>query len=258
MKKVITIILTVLIFLSAATLGVATVFRVSEVTVDASMVSPIAKKEAEAFRRRLLETYVKESTLFLDDTAVKEIVKEFPYFRLVAVEKAMPNRLVVKVAEDAEVYAVANADGSAYYQLNADGDILGVRADYANRLDGNPNLLIKGLTLAAQEDNVLGGDDCYAPTLRVLQKANGLLGGIRRNITQAELLRRSPETILCLTTREGVLLYLLNPQTMTEEKAQKAIDKYLSLSDEQRLMGCVVAFEDESGIGCEYRKNIFE
>ena len=54
--KIVTIILTVLIFLSAVTLGVSAVYRVNEVTVSAVTVSEEAKTEAVAFRLRLGES----------------------------------------------------------------------------------------------------------------------------------------------------------------------------------------------------------
>ena len=47
-KNFLIIILTVLVFLSAAVLGVATVYRVSEVTVDVATVSKAAQAEAQA------------------------------------------------------------------------------------------------------------------------------------------------------------------------------------------------------------------
>ena len=54
-KRVVTVILTVLIVLSAAVLGVANVFRVDSVIVNAPMVSDAAKAEAEALQKELNE-----------------------------------------------------------------------------------------------------------------------------------------------------------------------------------------------------------
>ena len=54
------------------------------------------------------------------------------------------------------------------------------------------------------------------------------------------------ETILKLTTREGVKIYVRNPASMPEEKAQKAIEKYLALSDFERLTGRI-AVSDKGG-----------
>lgn len=255
-KKITVILLTIVLFLSAATLGVATVFRVSTVTVEASMVSSVAQTEAKEIRARLEKAYEKESTLFLDDLAAKEIVKDFPYFRITSFEKAFPNRIVVKISEDAEVYAVPYSSGveekDGYYLLNAQGEILGWREDYANRFDKEKNLLIKGFEVTPLEGKTLGGDDCYFSALALLQKADGLLDGIRRNITEAELMQRTPQTILRLQTREGVELCIVNPQTQTEEKAERVVNAYLSLSDEKRLTGSLVVLDGVNGVVADY------
>lgn len=250
-KRIIVIVLTVLMFISAACLGVATVFRVKGVTVEASMVSAVAEKEAQEIKKRLEEAYMHEGTLFLDDTTAKEIVEKYPYFRITSFEKLYPDKLLVKIAEDAEVYAVKGTEEN-YYLLNAQGEILGLRTDYSNRFDQEPNLLIKGVEVNTQDGKTLTGDDCYAVMLTLLKKTDALLGGIRRNATEVEVVRRSPETIIRLQMREGVELCIVNPQENGEAKAELIINKYLSLTDAQRLDGCVIVSGGVNGIVVDY------
>lgn len=255
-KKITVILLTIVLFFSAVTLGVSTVFRVSTVTVDASMVSSVAETEAKEIRRRLEQAYAKESTLFLDDGAAEEIIQEFPYFRITSFEKAYPNRILVKISEDAEVYAVPYAlerDGKdGYYLLNAQGEILGWREDYANRFDKEGNVLIKGFSVTPVDGKTLGGDDYYLSSLALLQKTDGLLGGIRRNIISAELMQKTPQAILRLQTREGVELCIVNPEILTAEKAERAVNAYMSLSDEKRLTGCIMVLDSVNGVVDDY------
>ncbi len=59
-KNLLIIILTVALFLSASVLGVTTVYRVSEVTVNAPVVSEEAKSEAQALQTRLKEAYARQ------------------------------------------------------------------------------------------------------------------------------------------------------------------------------------------------------
>lgn len=250
-KKIIVIVLTVLMFISAACLGVATVFRVKGVAVEASMVSTVAEEEALEIKQRLEVAYMREGTLFLDDTAAQEIVEEYPYFRVTSFEKVYPDKILVKIAEDAEVYAV-KGDEENYYLLNAQGEILGLRTDYNNRFDQEPNLLIKGVSVNTQDGKTLTGDDCYAAMLTLLKKTDALLGGIRRNATEAEVIRRSPETIIRLQMREGLELCIVNPQDDADAKAELAIDKYLSLTDAQRLDGCLIVSSGVNGIVVDY------
>jgi flagellar basal body-associated protein FliL len=66
-KKIWVIILTVLIFLSGATLGFTTVFRVSDVVVEVSASSADAETEAQELRARLKELYAKENIFFVKD-----------------------------------------------------------------------------------------------------------------------------------------------------------------------------------------------
>ena len=59
-NNVLVIILTVLIFLSGTLLGVSTVYRVEEVSVDASLVSTAAQAETEELKTRLQEAYKRD------------------------------------------------------------------------------------------------------------------------------------------------------------------------------------------------------
>ena len=255
-KNVLVIILTVVIFLSATVLGISTVYRVNEVTVRTSLVSEAAQAEAEALQKRLLEVYEKKSTLFLEETEAVDVMEEFPYFRMLSFEKSYPNRIIISVAEDAEVYAVPTlSEENAYYIVGADGTVLGIRNDYTNRLDGTENLLIEGLTATGEKGQVLFGDERISSLFAFCAKFSELLGGIRRNVAFIKI--KSPtssleETIFLFTMREGVKIYVGNPLTMTEEKAQAVFDKYSSLSDEERLTGRIAVSDKEGELLLTY------
>ena len=255
-KNVLVIILTVLIFLSAAVLGVSTVYRVDDVTVNAPVVSEEAKAEARELQNRLSAAYKKESTLFADDETAKTIVAEFPYFRLVSFKKAYPDRLVVEVREDAEVYAVAaNDEASSYYILSANGTVLGIRAESKNRSDGMANVLLTGLDVTGEKGGTLVGDESLSYLFAFTQAVFEKLGGIRRNITSVDISRPASDvkqTMFTLTTYEGVKLYVRNPAENTAEKAEKAMDAYLSLSDRERLTGMVVVWDGTDGVKTQY------
>ena len=133
-KKLWVILLTALVFLSGSVLGVSTVYRVDEVTVDALVVSKEAEAEAETLKDRLEEAYKKASIFFANDEKAQEVLADFPYFRLTDFEKSYPNRLIFKITEDAEVYALENAAGQEYYILGEDGMLLDIRNTYINPL----------------------------------------------------------------------------------------------------------------------------
>lgn len=249
-KTIIVIVLTALVFLSAVTLGVSTVYRVNEVTVVASTLSNEAKTEAGQLQAELDEAYEKQSIFTAKKSIAEEIVERFPYFRITAFEKDYPNRLVIKISEDEEVYALPcqnEADG--YYILSADGTVLSVRGDYSNRSDSTAqrkNVLITGLTVSGEKGGTLLGDGSFAYTLSFCQKVNDLLGGIQSNIERVEVIKggSAEDTVtLRVTAFEGVKIYIRNPSYLTDEKAVCAIEKYLSLSDSARTTGMIAVLD---------------
>ncbi len=254
-KSVIVILLTALILLSAVMLGVSSVYRVEFVCVNASLVSEVAKDEVEQLQSRLQTAYEKESVLSVEPTRAQEIMEDFPYFRLVSFEKSYPNRIVVSVAEDEEVYATVIAGGEEYYVLNAEGTVLGIREHYLNRSDNAPNLLITGLTATGEKGSPLTGDDCLETLFSTCGEISARLNGIRKNVVAVEVVRPTSlreETMFRLSMKEGVQIYLCNPFSLKEEKVKIAIDEYLSLSSEQRLRGTIVVSEQLESVIAEY------
>lgn len=244
-RKILVIFLTVLLFLSAAVLGVSAVFRVKSVTIEKSTVSEAAAKEAVALQERLEDAYLKDSMLFVDSAEAEEIIKEFPYFRLTGFRKEQPNKIVVSIAEDAEVYSMALADGTGYYQLGADGSVLGVSETSKNRLDGENNVVFSGFNVTF-DGSQLVGDSCYLPIMEFCQELDGLFDGIRRNVKSVDVYNRTPSKVFVLQMFESVKMYVVDPSMLTKEKAAMAVDKYLSLSDEEKLKGCIVVSGSET------------
>lgn len=257
-KKIWVIVLTVLIFLSGTLLGVSATFRVSAVTVDASVVSDEARAEAEELEARLRKAYDKDSTLFVNGKKAEKILEEFPYFYMTSFKRSYPRRIVVKVTEDAEVYALScSEDSEEYYILNADGEVLGIRNTPENRFDGEANVFLKGLTMELSSDGrTLQGDDRFTSMLETCTQMSLLMGGLRSNVVSAEVYIRSPETIFCFTMREGVKIYVGSSETTTVEKANVAIEKYLSLNDHEKLTGAIVVLDGVDGLVVTYQSKV--
>ena len=257
-NNVLVIILTVLIFLSGTLLGVSTVYRVEEVSVDASLVSTAAQAETEELKTRLQETYKTESMFAVEEEKAKALVAEYPYFRYVSFQRDYPNRLVVKISEDAEVYAVACMENvGSYYILGGNGMVLGIRDNIRNRSDNENNIEITGLSQAVgKKGELLSGENCISYLFPFLEKVSSALGGIRRNILLVEVIKGgSTENTLTvrLRTREGVKIYVQNPSALTLEKAEAAVNKYLSLSEDvQRLTGAIAVFDKDGEVLASY------
>ncbi len=250
-KKFWVILLSAILFLSGALLGFSAVYRVEKVTLESYLVSDEAKVQAETLQERLEEAYVRESIFFANEDEAREIMKEFPYFRLVGFEKSHPNRLIVKITEDAEVYAVETKD-TGYYILGEDGTVLGSRETPENVLNGAENVILKGLSVVGENGKLPTGDLHFNSVLTLCKELSSLFGGIRGNVVSVEVFTREPETIYRVTMREGVKLYFGAPAQKTREKAEAAVEAYRGLTDEQKLSGRIVISANGEEIFTDY------
>ena len=243
-KKICMIILTVTLFLSGVFLGVSSVYRTQKVTVCATLVSKAAEQEVDALQIELNEKYDKISMFSVNEQLAQETLSAYPYLRLTGFEKAFPNRIIVHVAEDEELYAVqTSGENQAYYILNQDGVVLGIRADMINRSDNAQNLPIIGITATGEKGVMLTGDACLETLFGFLKNVSSALNGIRRNVVKVEVIRATSldqETVFKLCMSEGVNVYVRNPSAMMVEKAQTAVNAYLSLTSEQKLKGMIM------------------
>ena len=237
-KTIVTVILTLVVVLSATVRGVANVFRVDGVVLNAPVVSEAAKGEAEALQKELEECYAGASTLFAGEEAALEVLEKYPYFRLTAFERKFPNLLVIEATEDAEVYAVES--GNEYLILSASGTVLGKRATPTNRADGAENVVIRGVNVSGELGEKIGGTDGIEAILALTNELDAAFGGIRSNLLSVEVERHGTVHQLTLQMREGVTVYVIKPSDFTRSKAEKIANVYLSLSDRERLTGSIV------------------
>lgn len=236
-KKIITIVLTVIIFVTAAFLGVSAVYRVEEVTLIVQNVSSPALEEAAQLKVALEEAYLKKSTIKADDLAAKTAFESFAYFRLTGFEKDYPGRLVITATEDEETYAVAY--GENYVIFSGDGTRLSERTLMQNRADGTNNLLVSSaaVNLSANFGNTA--------IFRLLNTLDGLFCGIRGNVSKAELVRRAEWEWVRVYFKEGVQAAVYFPEKNAEAKAKALYESYTNgLTVAERTAGIVVISMD--------------
>lgn len=258
-KKIVTIILTILVFLSAVVLGVSTVYRVDDVRVDIVALSQEGDAESKNLQTRLKQLYYKQSIFFAKQTEAEEALKDFPYLRLVSFSHSYPNVLVVEVSEDAEVYAVPkDAAQMSYYILNADGVVLGERDNYINRVDAQ--LQVKNVLLTAQSGGkTLTGEECKEKFFPFCQTLSSLLDNkIRANVISVEYVAptsQQEQAFYRLSMTEGVKIYLFNPTNNLSEKAAKAVEEYFALADGQKMTGRIAVADDGEGLLADYSEH---
>lgn len=250
MKRIITVVLTAVLFVAAVVLGVNSVYRVTEVGLDINFVSEEAKAEAEELKARLLETYDKRSVFDVAQEDSDAVFAEFSYFRLTAFEKQFPNKIKIEATEDAEVFAVAS--GESYYILGLDGTILSIRENSLNRSDGKPNVLIEGLEVSGENGKVCEGEK-FTKLLPFLQQFSSCLNGLRSNVVKIEYrVYGGNVEQYDFTMREGVKLMLQKAEEFVEEKANLAAQKYLGLKDVELLSGYLYATNSEEKAAVVY------
>ena len=250
-KKVLTILLTTLLLLSAITLGCANVFRVGNVAMVATVVSEDSKESVGQLKEELASFYKDRSIFTVKQKDARNILDQYPYFRVVEFKKVYPNEVIITIEEEAEVYAVEKADGE-YYILGETGAILEVRSSLKNRLDNADNIVIKGLTVNGEKGGLLTGDDCWETMFLLCKTMHESLGGIRRNVQSVEVLSRSPETFYVIRMREGLNVYVGAPSIMTVEKVKSAMDKYMALSDSERMSGRLTVRDSDGEVFVSY------
>lgn len=259
-KHILVITLSAIVFLASVWLGIAGVYRISAVEIDPTTYSAAAEQEARQLQQRLRLLYDKRSFFATNEQdAATVIAEEFPYFRMTRFEKSAPNRIIVSVVEDEEVYAMPVGDTSdSYYVLGIEGVVLGIRESYVNRLDGGDNLCIKGLQVQGEKGKPLGGDEILPSLFEFCKRMSERLDGIRRNVVLIEVVRptsSTEDTIVRLSMAEGVKIYVGNIFELTAEKADRAVEKYLALDDQERMTGRIMALSNNGQIVIGYAKN---
>lgn len=256
-KKKIVIVLTTIVVFAISILSVTTVFRVRGVTVNTATISEVAKTEAQELQQQLLNAYKYDSSFFTDDEKAKQIMEKFPYFRLTGFERAYPDRIIVGVAEHVEAYAVKKMDAEEYYIIGEDGLVLSERESSLNRLDNMPNVIIQGdgLQISGKKGQQLTGDEKWTATLQFCNAFAAQVNGLRDNVKAVTVSKYAPT---CLETREGVKIYVGSIEALTTEKAQAAVEKYLALTDAERMNGMIMIDAKDGEVIVSYQNKDFQ
>jgi hypothetical protein len=239
MKKFITIVLTVALFITAAALGVNSVFRVESLDLKIQCVSEEAKAEAQELREELLSLYEKESVFAVKQEDADGVLANYPYFRITSFKVAYPNKLLIEAIEDAEVFSVKN--GESYYILSLDGTVLSVRETAENRSDNQPNVVISNMDVSGEKGQLCVGEKINT-ILPLLKELSFHFNGLRANLVSVEfqVVGGSIEQYN-LTTREGVVIRVRQASELVQEKAERIAKLYASMEDGDRLKGSIYA-----------------
>lgn len=238
-QKTLVAVISVVLFLAALLLGANTVFSVSQIEIAYGVSSAQAQKDSLALQRALEEEYVGENIFFVQDEEVIAAFDGYPYLSVTGFEKKYPDKLVLSVEEKPEAYAAAVEENgkTVYYMLSADGEILRKAQENANNVDGGENFLLEGLTYSA--DAGFAADDNFRLVLDVCAQLSALTGGVRTCLSSLSIEVGSVSTEMAIRTLEGVTIEVGNPAVLTREKIASAIEMYLSLDAQSKLIGYI-------------------
>lgn len=241
--RVILATLVAFILLAAAVgAGLNAVFTVTYVRAEFSTCSQAGEEDASALRAELDEKFLGKSTTFLDLEEVRGVASAYPYFRVSAVEKQFPSAVRIFLEERRETFALPTGEGFAV--LDEEANLLEYKNENKSR-DGGENILLEGFSFTL-DGGTLGGEYA-AELLAFMHEVGALLPAPRANFLSVRLIDATLAPFgldsIRISTREGVVLDIINPTVLTREKAKTIVEAYLALDDNARTYGKLTVSE---------------
>lgn len=214
------------------------VFTVTDIIVNYAPVSEEGVKDSYAVQETLNKNFVGKSSAFLDLTDVEAVLSEYPSFVVTEIKKIFPRTVFITLEERREAFAFLRENG-LYGILDENGVYLYDKAENVNRRTG-ANILLNNFDLSAKT-----GEKSEDPYFQAAAAFAGVfmerLEDARANVVSISLLRTDNEIagsyLMRVQMREGVVIDVFAPENNARGKAEKALEKYLSLTDAQRLYG---------------------
>ena len=223
---------------------------------------------AESIQTRLDEEYRGKSYLFFKRADAAAVVAEESggYMEVTAFSKRFPNKVILSVREKPEVFSfgVEENGHTRYVVVADDGTVLAVREE------GGAGVKIAGFTFAVPAAGsafsvTAEQAPAYEALRTVFSVAEEKLGSFRGNVT-AVTYRNDfaglaySASLFVLEMKEGVRVWIQQPETNTEAKVRAALGVYLGeltkadgtpISDEERTYGSIVVYASGTAVYTE-------
>lgn len=215
------------------------IFTVTDVVVQFYPVSEEGVSESYSLQQSLNERYVGKSTTFLHLDEVKKAVDEFPRFALEEIKKEFPRTVALTVRERRETFAFERGDGS-FGVLDEEGVYLYDKPSLKNHR-GAENILLSGFDLKTDDSGNIAQGEYLSEALAFTNVLLKGISNVRINLVSITLM--GTENALAgshffrLRMREGLFIDVYGPKNATEEKAEGALQAYLSLGELERMYG---------------------
>lgn len=252
-KKSLVVIISAVILVCSVLLGANTVFSVAKIEVSYGLVTSQAYGDAQNAQKELEKKYIGKNILFLSEKKVAAEFDGYTYLSVTKIEKKFPDKIILSVTERTEVYALEGKE--IFYMTDAEGEVLRTDSVNENRADGEANFLVSGFK---ETNGDFSKDENFSYAMDVCTLADETLNGIRSSLLSLQVVSPTSDasdTEFVILTREGVRIHIGNPAVLAVEKMQKALERYLGLSDGERTGGNIYALDSnvsEDGISIHY------
>jgi len=247
-KRVLSIIISFVILLAVMVMGVHFVFVVDSVAVYYDVISEKGVEYSVEIQVGLEDAYRGKNTLFVSKKEAEAVFEKYPYVKIVSVRKIYPDKIAVYAEENPERFATENSSGE-YDMLDSDGNYLASRSSNENYADSYRNILLEGF---GEYTSSFNQSEEFKAAKTMCDYMHEIFGGVRANLSGIKYViptSSADNSYFELSMTEGVIIRIFAPLSSTGEKCKVAVEKYLSLSPEDRLYGLITVVEKADGSG---------
>lgn len=232
-RAFLTTLIAILLLAAVIAAGFHAVFTVAYVQASFYTHTPEGDRAAQQLKEEL-NAYLGSSTTFLDLDEVRATAESNPRFRVLSLEKHFPSAIALEIEERYAAFAVPSGEGFAL----VDND--GVRIDEVSSAESYIEL--KGdFSVSFVDGRAAGG---YVNELLVMYSSFlQALGEPRANLLSISLVDSGASSRFdqfCIQTVEGVEIVIWNPSERPAEAGDAAVQKYLELTETERVRGSIV------------------
>ena len=244
-KIILTSVVAFLVLLAVIAAGINAVYTVTIVRTDFVVRSTEGMRDAETLQTELDEQFLGKSTTFLKLEDVEETIGKYRNFRIESLQKKFPRAVELTLSEREEEIVFEVGSGQ-YAVLDADGVFLYEKDSLENRTGGR-NVLLENFAFTVAENGTVDGE--YFPeVVAVLSVLSEKLNSVRANVLSIRFDSAGADSnknnhSFLISMREGVAIRIYHPSRYAAEKAVVAVEKYISLSDSERMFGRITALD---------------
>lgn len=238
LRKIVAMLIAVVLF-AAVAVSVGVIFSVKNVNVTLLTYADDYSSGYENAKQSL-SVFKGESILFVGEEDIAKAVESSNY-SLYSYEKIYPCTINVTLKERRETYAVYV--GGQYSMYDSDGAYLRKASVNENVNDGAPNVLIEGVAVEELPE-----------IARIASYFKTSFKSLRSTVLSVELdvdpdLGSVHIDRLIFNMRCGLKIVIVDYAVLTEEKIDAAYERYLTLSDREKLGGTLTSYPIEGADG---------